>query len=69
MDEVSVAHLSIILQLCIDGEAKLEELSPPVKEYILGILADFEADPDAEDNQQLYWFANEFLTIDKRILN
>lgn len=68
-EDAQVLMLSVILNLVIDGEAKLEELSPGVAGYVQGILDDFAEDPDGELNQQLYWFAHTALTDFKKGLH
>ena len=53
--------VSIILNMCIDGKCDLESLSPPVADFIKGALEEYYE--DEENNEMLYWYAHETLSL------
>jgi hypothetical protein len=62
MTELQMAILtSVALNLMKDGKADLSALSPVVQEYLIGILEDYDASDD-EEQEHLYWFAHTTLS-------
>lgn len=60
--ELQMAILtSVALNLMKDGKADLSALSPLVQEYLIGLLEDYDASDD-EEQEQLYWFAHTTLS-------
>jgi len=66
---LTLMYISIILQLIYDGQADLEQISPNVLEFIMGIIETFEETPEGEEKELLYFAANKLLGIDKNKLN
>jgi len=68
MTEEQAVMVSIILNMAVDGEADLSQLSPHVAEYVEGLLGEY--NEDTEYNANLYWFAHEALSqISNRKVN
>jgi len=59
--ESEVLMLSMILNLVVDGKSNLDNLSPYVKDYVLGLLDEYEAEEEAGEGEILYWYAHNLL--------
>ena len=59
--ESEVLMLSIILNLVVDGQSNLDSLSPYVRDYILGLLEEYEAEVEEGEGDILYWYAHDLL--------
>jgi hypothetical protein len=59
--ESEVLMLSMILNLVVDGKANLANLSPHVKDYILGLLDEYETEVEQGEGDVLYWYAHTML--------
>jgi len=56
MDNQAVM-LSIILNLVFEGRCDLSNVSPYIRDYIEGILQEFDEESE-EDAEKLYWYAH-----------
>jgi len=52
-----VVMLSIVLNLVFEGRCDLSNVSPYIREYIRGILQEYEEESE-EDAEKLYWYAH-----------
>jgi hypothetical protein len=59
--ESEVLMLSMILNLVVDGKSNLDNLSPYVKDYILGLLEEYETEVEQGEGDVLYWYAHTLL--------
>jgi len=59
--ESEVLMLSMILNLVVDGKSNLDNLSPYVRDYILGLLDEYEAEVERGEGDILYWYAHSML--------
>jgi hypothetical protein len=56
MDNQAVM-LSIVLNLVFEGRCDLSNVSPYIRDYIEGILQEFDEESE-EDAEKLYWYAH-----------
>ena len=59
--ESEVLMLSMILNLVVDGKSNLDNLSPYVKDYILGLVDEYETEVEQGEGDVLYWYAHTML--------
>jgi hypothetical protein len=59
--ESEVLMLSMILNLVVDGKSNLDNLSPYVKDYVLGLLDEYETEVEQGEGDVLYWYAHTLL--------
>ena len=59
--ESEVLMLSMILNLVVDGKSNLDNLSPYVKDYILGLVDEYETEVEQGEGDILYWYAHTML--------
>jgi len=59
--ESEVLMLSMILNLVVDGKSNLDNLSPYVRDYILGLLDEYETEFEQDEGDILYWYAHNML--------
>ena len=52
-----VVMLSIVLNLVFEGRCDLSNVSPYIRDYIEGILQEFDEESE-EDAEKLYWYAH-----------
>jgi len=69
MTNQEITHVSIIMQLIIDGKANTDNLSPGVREYLEGVVESFLEDPENEANAYLYHFATTVFNTNKKAMN
>jgi len=59
--ESEVLMLSMILNLVVDGKSNLDNLSPYVRDYILGLVDEYETEVEQNEGDILYWYAHNML--------
>ena len=64
MTDNELIYVSVILQLLYDGKADTSPLSPTIKNFLQGIIEEYEDDPSDPLNEQLYYACNTMLESD-----
>ena len=64
MTDNELIYVSVILQLLYDGKADTSSLSPTIKNFLQGIINEYEEDPTDPLNKQLYYACNTMLESD-----
>jgi hypothetical protein len=64
MTDNELIYVSVILQLLYDGKADMSPLSPAIKNFLQGIIDEYEEDPTDPLNIQLYYACNTMLEKD-----
>jgi len=61
MTDNELIYVSVILQLLYDGKADTSPLSPTIKNFLQGMIDEYEEDPNDPMNKQLYYACNTML--------
>lgn len=64
-----VFYVSIILQMAIDGQTKLDYLHPALKEFIEGMLEEFDGVDNQEAKDKLFFTCTNALNQQRCKLN
>jgi hypothetical protein len=64
MTDNELIYVSVILQLLYDGKADMSPLSPAIKNFLQGIIDEYEEDPTDPLNIHIYYACNTMLEKD-----